>query len=1002
MGLSTTVFALPAGWTDDVRVTDSNGNSGIPAIALDSNKNVNMVYQDHRDGNWEIYYTKFDNNGNRLVFDKRLTFDNYDSLNPSIAVDSSNNVHIVWHDYRDTGSGNAPYGELFYTKLDSNGNTLVDDKQITFLDALTVWGNAVAIDTNNNIHIIWNWIDYSTESFNLHYTKLDKNGNILIADKTETTSNKATVSTLQAIIVDPSNNLHITWNDGRDGNGPDIFYKKLDNNGNTLVNDKLLTFTTAQSINPAIAKDVNNNLHLVWTEEGYQQNGVYYAKLDNSGNTLIQEKRLTFDDLYWDRSPALAVDKQNNVHVFWSSEHYDQGDKDPEIYYKKIDNSGNTILDDKKLTNANRTSYGPLPVIDTSNVIHLAWNDNREGNPGNYYKHSVIPKVVMLLHGVCSDPSIWNDATGPNYPIELFNLGYLAWNVDYAPGSCSADHASGCANGDIRDYTVTLAKEIDKVKRQFGVTKVDIVAHSMGGLISRFYMKQFGSDNVHQLIMLGTPNHGSLLTQDIIQRDAEYAEFLIGEEAAECISMEPNPSFDEMWPFNSFLAGLNYDLPYWQYQVWLKDNEHLPSTIYRNLAGTDWPTLVRYRDDEGSSPLTFEGDLAVPIYYLRLRNPQGIDCHPFAFVNHIHLHEDWFVFEAVWSYLQNPNDPLENDCGFGKPLEPPQASIEFSPLETGTIIQGETKTSTFHVDNSVSNLSFSLGWKDRNNKLEVTVTDPDGNIIDRSSSQATYLDVPTRTFVTLNYVKVGNWIMNIQGTSVNTNEQYDAGATYQTQKVLNVQMSNTTIKPLQPTTILSFFSSLDGTILPSTKATATITKPDQTTQDTVELYDDGLHNDGNANDGVFANTYNNADQEGSYKVKVIHYFDGSSPYEKLSLFEVKTPSDVAVTKLVASNNYPRIGEVVTLTATVSNDNVRAVTNVSVQLYENGLSIDEKRVDLFKNEVRDVQFSWTAKNGTYTLATVINPLGQDFEESNYDNNRKSREFILGIPNRVRKR
>ena len=51
---------------------------------------------------------------------------------------------------------------------------------------------------------------------------------------------------------------------------------------------------------------------------------------------------------------------------------------------------------------------------------------------------------------------------------------------------------------------------INEAKEKSGSAKVDIIAHSMGGLISRSYIQGDNYQNdVDQLIMLGTPNHGA-------------------------------------------------------------------------------------------------------------------------------------------------------------------------------------------------------------------------------------------------------------------------------------------------------------------------------------------------------------------------------------------------------------------------------------------------------------------------------------------------------------
>lgn len=52
---------------------------------------------------------------------------------------------------------------------------------------------------------------------------------------------------------------------------------------------------------------------------------------------------------------------------------------------------------------------------------------------------------------------------------------------------------------------------IDKAKTESGSSKVNIVAHSMGGIAARSYIQDdlFYRNDVDKLVMLGTPNHGS-------------------------------------------------------------------------------------------------------------------------------------------------------------------------------------------------------------------------------------------------------------------------------------------------------------------------------------------------------------------------------------------------------------------------------------------------------------------------------------------------------------
>ena len=60
----------------------------------------------------------------------------------------------------------------------------------------------------------------------------------------------------------------------------------------------------------------------------------------------------------------------------------------------------------------------------------------------------------------------------------------------------------------IDTYAVRLKDLIDIIKERTSAPKVNIIAHSMGGLVARRYMQIFGSQNVNKFIMIGTPNHG--------------------------------------------------------------------------------------------------------------------------------------------------------------------------------------------------------------------------------------------------------------------------------------------------------------------------------------------------------------------------------------------------------------------------------------------------------------------------------------------------------------
>jgi len=98
--------------------------------------------------------------------------------------------------------------------------------------------------------------------------------------------------------------------------------------------------------------------------------------------------------------------------------------------------------------------------------------------------------------------------------------------------------------GDIADHAARLRDRVTAVKARTGASKVDLVGHSMGGLVSRYYVKYLGgTSHVDSLIMLGTPNYGTAI--------ANVATFL---GFGSCVGIT---ACEQMAAGSSFLNALN-------------------------------------------------------------------------------------------------------------------------------------------------------------------------------------------------------------------------------------------------------------------------------------------------------------------------------------------------------------------------------------------------------------------------------------------------------------
>jgi hypothetical protein len=320
------------------------------------------------------------------------------SIDPSrseyahIVIDSVGNKHIFWLEGRDGSplGGAYWYGHIYYSKLDIQGNVLIDQQSV-----MTVYSCychiTAAVDSEDNLHLAWT--DgrlhapgmYQYSNWEIYYKKLDNNGNTLIGGMRLT--HAVYFSGTPYLTMDRDDNVHIVWADLRHrhelpGYWPtDIYYGKLDKNGNILVNNKRLTADYSGSGWPSIALDSGGNIHMVHYKKDYiygpNNRRVFYSKMDNDGNLLIPEIQI---GPIQSAVPGITVDSQDNLHIVWV------GTKDGvegdvwTTYYRKLDQYGTTLVNDKALCPGNLLSVAVGPG-DTVHVGSIAY-----GNELYYYK----------------------------------------------------------------------------------------------------------------------------------------------------------------------------------------------------------------------------------------------------------------------------------------------------------------------------------------------------------------------------------------------------------------------------------------------------------------------------------------------------------------------------------------------------------------------------------------------------------------------------------------
>ena len=115
------------------------------------------------------------------------------------------------------------------------------------------------------------------------------------------------------------------------------------------------------------------------------------------------------------------------------------------------------------------------------------------------------PYPVVLVHGTAENMTNNWQAMSP----ALKAAGYCVYAFNY--GSYNGSGTVGVYGLNLIERSAQeLATEVDAVLSQTGASKVDLVGHSQGGMMPRYYMKNLGGGSkVDDLVGLSPSNHGT-------------------------------------------------------------------------------------------------------------------------------------------------------------------------------------------------------------------------------------------------------------------------------------------------------------------------------------------------------------------------------------------------------------------------------------------------------------------------------------------------------------
>lgn len=372
--------------------------------------------------------------------------------NRDIAMDSSGNLHCVYA--KTTGKYPDNKNNIFHAKSTDGGQNWTET-QISSENYYCLH-SSLAIDSNDNLHVVWEgvWTEDSTAYYQIYYSKFSSGSWSTQAAITSGSYNSGNPS----IAIDSSDNIHVVFNGGYSGvSYQQIRYLKYSGGSWSAVSN--ITSDSYLRYDPSIAIDSNDYIHVVWEgkSSNYKySNQIFYSKYTNAWSGWSAPLALTTDGDYEHVNPCIAIDSNDRLHVVWEEKN-DTYINVYQIFYRRFYGFWETAVN---LTSDNTYhQYNANVSTDTkNNYVYVVWEGQSAasttyrqirfkkyaGSWGSISNlttgdfHHSNPSLIFATHPYLNDLSTNIPDTGyfaiyssrdTGYPIKAIVSSDLVWNT---------------------------------------------------------------------------------------------------------------------------------------------------------------------------------------------------------------------------------------------------------------------------------------------------------------------------------------------------------------------------------------------------------------------------------------------------------------------------------------------------------------------------------------------------------------------------------------------
>lgn len=243
-------------------ITPHSGGAFSPRLALDSSEGLNVVWGDAKGPGLKVVYLRSTDQGSTFTDPLVVSGPSTTATEPEIAVDSQDDISVVWQDE------NSGVSAILFARSTDHGATFSAPKRVSTGTGAATEAQIVA-DSKGRLNIVW--VDESSGSSQASYSRSTDDGGSFSGPINISQAAGADIHKPVAVVFDDS--VYVAFQDGdlfgEDGGDRQVFVVKSDDAGLTFGQPRQVSSADAQcgrAHSPAMVVDSTGLLHIVWID----------------------------------------------------------------------------------------------------------------------------------------------------------------------------------------------------------------------------------------------------------------------------------------------------------------------------------------------------------------------------------------------------------------------------------------------------------------------------------------------------------------------------------------------------------------------------------------------------------------------------------------------------------------------------------------------------------------------------------------------------------------